>query len=206
MPRPNMATQRREEILDAFEACILQGSIQETSLEALAHQAKMKRSILRHYIGNKDDIICALSERWLNRYDNQWQETLEYLDRVKDIKTTTQQKHATARLLTLIDILFAERDRHYVNGTLIGEAIFSQAKRLPQVKSHIQQAKVRFMEILENELRQVFKQTNALKIHQVATGIYANYLLSESLLPLDLLDDIHTLKDASLLLIKTLKP
>ena len=64
MPRPSMANQRREEILDALERCILEKGIQATSLEYLADKANMKRTILRHYIGNRDDIICALSQRW----------------------------------------------------------------------------------------------------------------------------------------------
>ena len=71
MARPSMAAQRIEEILDALEICILQNGIQASSLENIAETAGMKRTILRHYIGNRDDIICALSARLKDKYTAQ---------------------------------------------------------------------------------------------------------------------------------------
>lgn len=192
MPRPSMVNQRRGEILDAFEDCILDQGIQGTSLETLAERAKMKRSILRHYIGNRDDIICALSERWRAHYDKQWQETLAYLP-------------ASNRVGSLLNTLFAERDAEYIKGTLIGEAVFAEAKRLPQVKADIQYSMDRFMEILSDELKAEFPSAQADRINEVAHGIHANYLMSESLLPLGMLEDVKILKRASTLLIETLK-
>ena len=34
-----------------------------SSLEKVADQAGMKRPIIRHYVGNRDDLILALTER-----------------------------------------------------------------------------------------------------------------------------------------------
>ncbi|WDE09557.1 TetR/AcrR family transcriptional regulator [Thalassomonas haliotis] len=191
MARPSMAPQRREEILDALEKCILAKGIQATSLENIADTAEMKRTILRHYIGNRDDIICALSQRWTDKYSQQWQETLTWLP---------QSNRAEA----LIDCLFAPRSKELVNNTIIGEAIFSEAKRLAEIKSHQQQIMQEFIGHLIREFSSQYTDADSKTIELVALGIYSNYLMSESLLPLNMLDEMYKLKQASQLLLSLL--
>ena len=152
----------------------------------------MKRSILRHYIGNRDEIIVALSERWHDRYEGQWQDTLASLG-------------SKNRLGNLIDILFSERDESYIQGSMIGEAIFSEAKRLEAIKTHVKSTMERFIEIVCDELERSFPDAKKQNILEVSQGIHAHYLMSESLLPLDMLDDIGILKQSSLRLIDSLK-
>lgn len=190
MPRPSMAAQRKEEILDAFERCILSVGIDATSLEMLADEAKMKRSILRHYIGNRDDIVCALSKRCQNRYTEQWVQTLQWLPE-------------SDRLPALLDVLFAKRGQAYVDQSIIGEAIFSQAKRLKEVKQHQQHSMDEFLRYVEQELNTAYPTADSEHIVLVAHGIYANYLLSESLMPLDMWEEVDRLKQVSLLLIRS---
>ncbi|MCL1095442.1 TetR/AcrR family transcriptional regulator [Shewanella kaireitica] len=191
MARPSMAGQRREEILDALEACILAKGIQATSLENIAEAAKVKRTILRHYIGNRDEIICALSERWTLKYSLQWQELLKWLP---------QNNRAEA----LIDSLFSTRTNEMVNSTIIGEAIFSEAKRLAPIKLHQQQIMQEFIQHLVSVLSIQFANADPKNVELVAYGIYSNYLMSESLLPLGMLDERYKLKQSSMLLSTTL--
>ncbi|TPH18126.1 TetR/AcrR family transcriptional regulator [Litorilituus lipolyticus] len=192
MARPSMAGQRREEILDALEICILEQGIQATSLENIADTAKMKRTILRHYIGNRDDIICALSERWLKKYSQQWLDLLAWLPR---------ENRADA----LIDSLFSSRSKEMVNNTIIGEAIFSEAKRLESIKVHQKQIMAEFIQHLVREFSEQFSKANSSTVELVAYGIYSNYLMSESLLPLGMFDEMYKLKQASLLMTQQLR-
>lgn len=191
MARPSMAGQRREEILDALEACILAKGIQATSLENIAEAAKVKRTILRHYIGNRDEIICALSERWTQKYSLQWQELLMWLPQ-------------TNRAEALVDSLFSTRTNEMVNSTIIGEAIFSEAKRLPPIKQHQQQIMQEFIQHLVSVLSIQFANADPKNVELVAYGVYSNYLMSESLLPLGMLDERYKLKQSSMLLCTTL--
>jgi AcrR family transcriptional regulator len=186
MARPSMAGQRREEILDALQMCILEKGIQATSLENIAETANMKRTILRHYIGNRDDIICALSERWTQKYSAQWQDMISWLP---------QSNRAEA----LIDSLFSTRSKEMVNNTIIGEAIFSEAKRLAPIKVHQQQIMQEFISHLVNEFSIQFPDADQDKIELIAYSIFSNYLLSESLLPLGMFDEMYKLKQSSLL-------
>lgn len=187
MARPSMAGQRREEILDALEQCILSKGIQATSLENIAETANMKRTILRHYIGNRDDIIVALSERWANKYSQQWLELLSWLP-------------SKNRVEALVDTLFSSRSQEMINNTIIGEALFSEAKRLAPIREHQQQTMQEFVDHFMTESSAQHPETDQQRVELVAYGIYSNYLMSESLLPLGLFDEMYKLKQVSMLL------
>ena len=68
MGRPSLVAERTTEILDAFERCIVRFGIESSSLERIAEEANMKRSILRHYVGNRDDLVAALADRVTQQY------------------------------------------------------------------------------------------------------------------------------------------
>ena len=192
MGRPSMATQRAEEILDALEICIIEKGIQATSLEKIAEQAGFKRSILRHYIGNRDEIICALSARWTKAYAMQWLEILKWLPNKN-------------RAESLIDSLFVIGTKERVEKTIIGEALFYEAKRLPSIRQDQKNIMDDFIKYFSCALLNDYPNADAEKIELVSHGVYANYLLAESLLPLKLIDQIHKLKQSAKLLCHVLK-
>jgi AcrR family transcriptional regulator len=68
MGRKSLALERREEILDAFARCILKYGLEGSTLERIAEEAGMKRSILRHYLGNRDELVESLIERISTSY------------------------------------------------------------------------------------------------------------------------------------------
>src|SRR5215469_18291205 len=60
MGRPSLADTRRPQILRAFEDCVLKYGLEGSSLERIAQHAGVRRSLIRHYFGNKDDLAEAL--------------------------------------------------------------------------------------------------------------------------------------------------
>lgn len=191
MGRPSMAAQRVEEILDALELCIIDNGIQTTSLENIADKAGFKRTILRHYIGNRDDIICALSKRWSKIYTAQWQELMAWLP-------------SSNKSSSLIDSIFTLGSKDRLNNTIIGEAIFSEAKRLEPIKQDQELVMAEFIACVSQTLASDYPEASEYNIDLVSHGIYANYLMAESLLPLKLVDQIQKLKQSSKLLCKSL--
>lgn len=191
MARPSLAPQRIEEILNALEVCILKYGIQATSLENIAETAGMKRTILRHYIGNRDDIICALSKRWRDKYSEQWQQIVAWLP-------TANRSEA------MIEALFTVGSADRVNATIIGEAIFSEAKRLPAIKEDQQHIMLEFHQYVSDALKVDYPDAHDDKVNLVSHGIYASYLMAESLLPLKLIEQVHQLKLSAKLLCSTL--
>lgn len=170
----------------------MKDSLEATSLENLAQQAQMKRSILRHYTGNRDDIIVALCERYRQKFTEQWRQTLDWLPQ-------------NNRIEALIGMLFDERNQTYVNQSIIAEAIYAQAKRLEKVRASQLDSMDESITILVNELTKVFPSSSEENCQLVARTIYSNYLNSESLLPLNMPEEIKKLRDASVLAIRVLE-
>jgi AcrR family transcriptional regulator len=67
MGRPSKKEDRRAEILAAFESCVFAKGFQQTSLADVAAAAGQPRSLVRHFIGNRDQMVVALIDRLLER-------------------------------------------------------------------------------------------------------------------------------------------
>lgn len=68
MPRPDISDQRRAEIVDAFADCVTELGLDAATLQRVADRAGVHKSIIRHYIGSRADLVTALVERALDRY------------------------------------------------------------------------------------------------------------------------------------------
>ena len=67
MPRPSIAAERREEILQAFEVCALRKGLEATTLADVADEAGLPRSLVRHFMGNRAEMVSGLIERMMER-------------------------------------------------------------------------------------------------------------------------------------------
>jgi len=67
MPRPSIANERREDILEAFEACALEKGLGATTLADVAEKAGLPRPLVRHFMGNRADMVTGLIERMTQR-------------------------------------------------------------------------------------------------------------------------------------------
>ena len=71
MPRPSLKTVRREEILEAFAFCAARFGLEGATQERIADRAGVKRSILRHYLGNRDEMTDALIDYMAVQFDEE---------------------------------------------------------------------------------------------------------------------------------------
>ena len=161
MGRKSMALERREEILAAFERCIINYGLDGATLERIANEAGVQRSIIRHYIGNRDAVVTALVERVMLGYEAQLTLIWQW---VRQDQWVTQ----------LLDGLFADptaqgaaRDRVIREIFVSGEAQYTEAK-------------MRFVAIYEQmiakvawALGQVYGGSSAEKCQEVAYAIFA---------------------------------
>lgn len=53
---------RRPQILDAFAACVARYGIDGSTLDRVAEEAGVTRALVRHYLGNRDEVVVALAE------------------------------------------------------------------------------------------------------------------------------------------------
>lgn len=109
MARPSLAAVRRPEILDAVCTTMLRVGVANTTLAAIAEVAGVQPSIIRHYVGNKREVIRAAVERALQNVldviesnDEQAADANELLNRLFDGRL------AAPEINQLIDQLIGE--------------------------------------------------------------------------------------------------
>ena len=76
MGRKSLAAERREDILDAFEQCILERGIQGSSFQHIAQILGMDRNIISHYFGNRDALVDAMTQRIVDGFDSRMNEAV----------------------------------------------------------------------------------------------------------------------------------
>ena len=69
MGRPSISVERRKTILDAFERCVLRLGLTETSLDDVAEETGLPRSVVRYFVGNRDDMVALLIDRMIERVE-----------------------------------------------------------------------------------------------------------------------------------------
>jgi len=77
MGRKSLKTERVSEILDAFERCLEKKGLQATTLDNIAEEAGLARRMIRHYVGNREDLIDAAVVRIIEKFNHSVFETIE---------------------------------------------------------------------------------------------------------------------------------
>jgi AcrR family transcriptional regulator len=67
--RPNVETERREQILSAFEACVIEYGLAKTTLQKVADKAGLPRSLVRYFVGNRAEMVELLLNRMNEKAD-----------------------------------------------------------------------------------------------------------------------------------------
>lgn len=108
MGRKSLATERREDILDAFEQCILERGIEGTSFQHIAQVLGMDRKMISHYFGNREALVDAMIQRINDDFNSNINQVLanleqsgsvpELVDAFFDQNTSTEE----------IEVLWAE--------------------------------------------------------------------------------------------------
>src|SRR5262245_52927929 len=68
MGRPSLAAERREQILDAVTQCVGEYGIEGTTLERVADASGFSRGHIRHYVGNREEMLDQFRQRLTDRY------------------------------------------------------------------------------------------------------------------------------------------
>jgi len=68
MPRPSLADKRRPELLDAYARLLSRHGPDGATLDRIAEEAGVTRALVRHYLGNREQVDRALAEHLRDRY------------------------------------------------------------------------------------------------------------------------------------------
>jgi AcrR family transcriptional regulator len=66
--RPSRASERIDQILDAYTRCVALYGIEGTTLQRVADKARLARGHIRHYVGNRDELRVRFEKRMAAKY------------------------------------------------------------------------------------------------------------------------------------------
>lgn len=157
MGRPSLVDARRVEILDAFERCLGHYGLEGSSLERIAEEAGMQRSILRHYVGNREDLVAALCERVVATYCN-------------DLKLFASQIDPTRRIAQVLEYLLPDQPRESTNRIMVVESLIAAAENDASIRDQMNHYVDSFVQIIADQLRLQFPHQRPQKCWQTAYG------------------------------------
>ena len=173
MGRPDLTEQRTSEILDAFERCVARLGLDGSSLDKVAEEAGVKRQLIRHYIGNRDDLVRAFAERLIEKYHAQLAWMIDALP-------------ATGRVDALFGYLFPSAAAYSAESTLVLEAMIAAADRMPEFRDLLATYIEALTASIAGELRRAYPSASRADAAAVAYGIVGLCFNQESLAPLAL--------------------
>ncbi|WP_343562517.1 TetR/AcrR family transcriptional regulator [Kiloniella sp. b19] len=192
MARPTVTDQRKEEILSAYERCIARFGVAGTTLASIADEAGLSRPLVRHHVGNQDDLLQQALERFMKR-------TGEMLD--------VLQPEAFASIDGFVDLLFQQDQAGTSNDTLIASAFIIASVGNPDIRSEMQDWLQLEQKWMESHFDYHFPKAPAMLRNAVAAGVLGIFFNVDSLTPLRALPRLNeNSKEAVRLLIRSLEP
>lgn len=192
MPRPSVKDQRSEQILDAFEICVARFGVEGATLERVAEEAGLARALIRHNVGNRDDLLDALTSRFFAQSDNSMKQFISMLP-TKD------------RAKTMIDWLF-DPGSGDAQSVLLSEALIAASGSNPKLARGMRKWTRKFISDIASVLSEEFPKADERAIKSVAAGITGIYFNVESMTILAPMTDVHNASlDAAHRLLNTLE-
>lgn len=182
MGRKSRVDERREAILAAFERCIVRYGI-DAPLEQIADEAGVKRSLIRHYLGNRDELVAQMIARIAEAYPRQ----------VADLLAAAAP-HGVAGIL---DFFFAEPVITTDWDDVIVAVVCTAQGRYPQAKQHLAQMMVAITQQIAEALALLFPESSPAACYAVAYSLLCLAQTHESLLWLGLASHHTTAARAS---------
>jgi AcrR family transcriptional regulator len=174
MGRKSLAEERRAAILDAFERCIARYGI-DVPLERIAEEAGVQRSLIRHYLGNREEVVDQLIVRI----------AAEYPQQITACLATAPTADA------VLDYLFGATVGATNWDALITAVVNTAQDRFPQAKQRVTQMMQTIIDHVAARLEEFFPQAPAALCYEVAYGVLCLVQTNESMVWLGL-DRRHT--------------
>lgn len=193
MPRPSLKDQRSEEILDAYLTCVARFGLEGATQERIAAEAGVKRPLLRHYLGNREQMVAALNDHVVATFNDLTQvldTALAYVETPED----------------MVEFLFAADTGNDPRLLLAWQALSATSVNHDRMREALLDSLKRFLDVLISTLHRLSPAAKPETIRAVAHGISSSFVNLDSLTPLSPPPEWQQdLKHAALLLVGTLE-
>lgn len=133
MPRAKMNEERRFQILAALELCIVEQGLAKTSLNDVAERAGLARPLVRHFVGNRDNMVKLLFQSLIDRGEAQLNNIAEEGDQ--------------PNLHHMLDLLFGDLFSNTVSNVVVSE-LWSLARNSDEIQVRLRSLYDRIFDLL----------------------------------------------------------
>jgi AcrR family transcriptional regulator len=170
MARPSLKDQRTAEILDAYLRCVARFGLEGATQDRIAAQAGLKRPMLRHYLGNKDDMVQALADHVIAQFDAMMIALETALDEISDPQG-------------FIALLFLDEGSD-PDLTLAWQSLAAACAHDASLRAPLLDSQARFLGLLQKALQRLYPHANADDLRAVSQGLVALFGSYDALTPL----------------------
>ena len=160
MGRKNLAAERREDILDAFEQCILVRGIEGSSFQHIAQVLGMDRKMISHYFGSREALVDAMTQRIVDAFDSRTNDALANLA-------------PSAGFMELVDAFYGSEDA-LERTEILWVEIVAYATRSKTVRDRLRQSYDKMLWAVGEILKREYPQAPA---SQLQTAVYTVVIL-----------------------------
>lgn len=171
MPRPSLKDQRSAEILDAYLTCVARFGLEGATQERVAAEAGVKRPLLRHYLGNRDEMLSALTIYVVESFAAATEKLKDYLG-----------EHGAPS--DLIEVLFADDHSQDPRLMLAYQAMVTATETYPDMRPPLLQSYVDFLAMIRSVLARAYPEALPESVHAVAQGVAASTQTLDAMMPL----------------------
>lgn len=181
MARPSLKQERQKIILQAFTECIAAKGLNATTLDDIALKSQMRRSLLRHNVGNRTELINQVAEYVSTEFEAIWyQQRTQYANEGSDewLLKTLFNSNPDEQYQALIPAFFS---------------LLASAHRYPEVTQRLKQCFNVYVDDLTKELVRRHTKASENDCQQVSLGIIGIFFNWDSFMSLDLGTEIAEL-------------
>lgn len=171
MGRPSVQNQRKAEILDAFLTCVAAYGVEGATLERLASASGLKRPLIRHHLGNRDDMVRALAH----------EVTEKQIDLCNNLRDALDGHPG---LRNFVDALFSDDAANDPRMNTAYQALVTSVERYPDLRDPLLNVMQAFYGLAVDVTKAAHPDAATRDCEIVAHGIVDLYLMSDSLAPL----------------------
>lgn len=171
--RPSNRDERYAQVMQALVRCVARFGLEGASLTQIAIEAGLTRPLIRHHLGNREEMIAALQDYVLQSFDEQTEALI----------TALPEDAAGA---ALVDLLFSDTAVSSPDMVLAFAALTARAAEDAELRAACRESLLGFEDAITGVLRKDHPQAAGPAVDTAAHGIVALYLNLASVAPLDM--------------------
>ncbi|MGV6805258.1 MAG: TetR/AcrR family transcriptional regulator [Ruegeria sp.] len=170
MSRPSLKNTRTEEILNAFMRCVARYGLDGSTLARISEEAAVGRPLLRHYLGNREEMVRQLLDHVLRTFDAQ-------------VKSLFNSLPEIGRIDALMDAMF-DRSAYSPQNAAVFAALVAASDRHQEIRKPLLGFVVDFEDRLASEILRQSPDACKTRIKAVSAGVTAIYFNTDAVMPL----------------------